>query len=81
MENERINEAKGIAQKIIDGFIDPSEGCDQIGKIAESLDYCDELLQFIHLSHLQTDHEKLGFNKENLKRDILTESEKLIKST
>lgn len=77
-KNEKLIKAKEIAQKIIDGSIDPHEGCNQIAQIGESNDYCDELLEFVHLAHLQTDHEDLGFNKENLKNDILLETEKFI---
>ena len=41
-------------------------------------DYCDELMEFFHLSHLQTGHEDLGFKKENLQKDIIEEAKKLI---
>jgi hypothetical protein len=80
-KEEKIKQVKEIAQKIVDGTLDPSDGCDEIGKIGESLDYCDELLEFIHLSHLQTKHENLGFNKVNKKNDIIEEATKLLKNT
>jgi hypothetical protein len=80
-KEEGIKQAKVIAQKIVSGAINPSDGCDEIGKIGESIDYCDELMEFIHLSHLQTKHEEFGFNKENVKKDIIEEAGKLIKDT
>ncbi|NOX20551.1 MAG: hypothetical protein GXO99_04735 [Nitrospirae bacterium] len=80
-KEESIKQAREIAQKMVDGTVDPSDGCDEIGKIGESLDYCDELLGFIHLSHLQTKHENLGFNKENSKKGIIEEAKKLLKNT
>ncbi|MCK5609230.1 hypothetical protein KAR91_45570 [Candidatus Pacearchaeota archaeon] len=75
----QFNNAKEIANKIVRGDVNPHEGCDQISAICKSLDYCDELIEFFHLSHLQTGHEYLGFKKENLRQGIIEESKRVIK--
>ena len=71
-------EAILTAQRIIEGTMDPHQGCDHIGAICSQNNYPKELIEFEHLSHLQTGHESLGFNKQNLREGIIEEARKLL---
>jgi len=73
-----LDEAILAAKGIIEGKMDPHQGCDHIGAICAQNNYPTELIEFEHLSHLQTGHESLGFNKQNLKEGIIEEAQKLL---
>ncbi len=78
--NQGMQKIKVIASKIIRDEIDPHLGCDQIASVCEALDFPSQLDEFFHLSHLQKDHDHLGFQKEDIKADIIDEAKKFLSS-
>jgi hypothetical protein len=76
--HEAIEAAKKIAQQMINGAIDIYVGCDEIAEICAAHDFPDILLDIYHLAHLKDGHEDFGFNRNNLREDIMVEAKKLI---
>ena len=75
---ESLETAKGIAEAILKGHVDPHDGANRIAQICHDLNYPDSLLDMMHIAHLQEGHENMGYNKENLRKDIIEEAGKLI---
>ncbi len=75
---ESLETVKDIAEAIVQGRIDLHDGANQIAQICHDLNYPDDLLDMMHMAHLQEGHENLGYNKENLRKDIFEEARRLI---
>ena len=52
--------ARLIAKRILDGQVEPNEGCARIAEINQRLGWPDELTTFGMLAHEQTGHEHIG---------------------
>lgn len=70
--------SKIIAQRILDGAVDPNSGCAEIGVINQSLQWPDELSVFGLLAHEQCGHEKIGITAAGCIPDIVAEARKLL---
>jgi len=73
----KLAEARLIAREIIEGKLEPNEGCDQIAEINAALGWPDELIEFGALAHEQTGHESLGITQENIRPEIINAANKL----
>lgn len=68
---DSIRKARKLAAAVLAGQIEPNLGCGLIAEVAERLNHPSALLDFVHLAHLQEDHESLGYTAENCVPDIL----------
>lgn len=69
--------AKIIAKDILEGRIQPNDGCAMIGEINFDLDWPTELSSFGMLSHEQTDHESIGITSESVIPEIMSAAKEL----
>jgi hypothetical protein len=60
-----ITQAKEIAIQVVNGALNPNEGCAAIAAICETNGWPATLLDFSALNHEQTDHEEFGLDAEN----------------
>jgi hypothetical protein len=77
-EKIKLAQARLIASEIIEGKVQPNDGCDQIAEINSVLGWPDELSEFGALAHDQTGHESFGITKENIRPHIINAARKLV---
>jgi hypothetical protein len=77
-EKIKLAQARLIARDIVEGRVEPNDGCDQIAEINGALGWPDELIEFAALAHEQTGHESLGITKENVRPHIINAAKKLV---
>ncbi|ODS61306.1 MAG: hypothetical protein ABS41_13260 [Arenimonas sp. SCN 70-307] len=68
---ETMEDAIRVAGEVLAGTMEPHLGCGLIGKIGEKLNHHPALMEFVHLAHIQSGHEHLGYTKESLLLDIM----------
>jgi len=76
--DQLLQQAVAIANKILDGDVQPNVGCGQIGEINRALDWPQELSAFGLLAHEQYDHENIGITAEGCIPEIIAECKALI---
>lgn len=70
--------ARLIAKGILNGLIQPNEGCARIGEINQLLCLPDELARFGALAHEQTGHEHIGITKQATVPEIMSAAQALV---
>ncbi len=70
--------ARLIARDILNGQIQPNEGCARIGEINEKLGWPDELARFGALAHEQTGHNHVGITKQGTVPEIMSAAQALV---
>lgn len=63
---ETMEDARRVASEVLAGAMDPYLGCGLIGAIGGKLNHHADLMEFVHLAHLQEGHEHVGFTKADL---------------
>jgi hypothetical protein len=68
-----------IARRVIDGRVNPNDGCALLAEISASTG-CPALSEFEHLAHLQAGHEDIGVTAASCVSEILQECHRLVLS-
>ena len=76
--NTVVDQAVLIAQKIINGELQPNIGCDQISALCQENNWPRELQIFDLLAHDQKEHEAFGITAKNVIPDIIKASHELV---
>ena len=71
--------ARLVAKGILDGQVEPNEGCAWIAAINQRLGWPDDLAKFGMLAHEQTDHEHIGITKQGTVPEIMSAAKALVK--
>lgn len=73
-----LDEAKDIARQVLDGELNPNDGCEKLSALCLRTGWPSELTGFYALAHEQTGHEEFGFNKANTAPLIIEECHRLL---
>ena len=60
-----MDRAKVVARQVVEGSMNPNDGCSALAELCERNGWPEELVTFSALAHEQAGHEQLGFNREN----------------
>ena len=73
-----LHKALEIARRIVDGEMNPNDGCTELSDISIQIDGGYHLGIFELLSHDQYGHESLGFDAKNTTPEIIQECQNLL---
>jgi hypothetical protein len=75
-----LDSARAVARQVLEGSVNPNQGCALIAEICERNSWPSELTTFSALAHDQSGHEQFGLTSENTAPLILEECRKLLGS-